>query len=109
MTEPYESGSYESEPHEPEPHEPESHEAEPYETRPSVAQPHGAGSSPAQPSAPVLDAAEPPAAPETGDTRVDEAVRSLGAVEELPVNEHVGVFTEVHRRLQDTLAGVDGE
>jgi len=47
--------------------------------------------------------------PSTGDERVDEAVSALAGLEDRPVAEHVGVFGEVHRLLQDTLASVDGE
>jgi hypothetical protein len=38
---------------------------------------------------------------------VDEAVRALESLDELPVAEHVEVFDQVHRTLQDALAGLD--
>jgi hypothetical protein len=45
---------------------------------------------------------------ETGDARVDEAVSGLTELSGLPTSEHVGVYDEVHRRLQDALADLDG-
>ena len=45
--------------------------------------------------------------PSTGEPRVDEAVERLVALEELPVTEHVAVFDETHRMLQDALADLD--
>jgi hypothetical protein len=43
----------------------------------------------------------------TGDARVDEAVALLASLDATPVTQHVAVFDEVHRRLQDTLATLD--
>lgn len=43
----------------------------------------------------------------TGDVRVDEAVALLASLDATPVTEHVAVYDEVHRRLQDTLATLD--
>jgi len=40
----------------------------------------------------------------TGDARVDAALERMQDVADLPTAEHVEVFDEVHRRLQDTLA-----
>ena len=42
----------------------------------------------------------------TGDPRVDDAVARLGDLTDLPVDEQVGVYEEVHRRLHDALAGL---
>lgn len=46
------------------------------------------------------------AAPETGDPRVDEVLGGLAALDSLPTSEHVGVYDEVHRGLQDALANL---
>ncbi|QKW36681.1 hypothetical protein HUT06_23820 [Actinomadura sp. NAK00032] len=51
---------------------------------------------------PEFPAAPPP--DPTGDPRVDAAVAPLGGLGGLPVAEHVRVFEDVHRRLQDLLA-----
>lgn len=40
----------------------------------------------------------------TSDIRVDSALARMQDVLELPTEEHVEVFDEVHRRLQDALA-----
>jgi hypothetical protein len=45
--------------------------------------------------------------PQTGDPRVDEVLRGLAALEGLPTAEHVGVYDEAHRGLQDALANLD--
>lgn len=44
----------------------------------------------------------------TGDARVDAATAVLASLDDTSVDEHVAVLDEVHRRLQDTLAGLDG-
>ena len=49
-----------------------------------------------------------PPLPETGDDRVDEALAELAAIAGQPPSEHVAVYEDVHRRLQDTLADLDG-
>jgi hypothetical protein len=50
-----------------------------------------------------------PAAPEpTGDERVDAAVQRLDEVTRTPPEEHVAIYEDVHKRLQDTLAELDG-
>ena len=49
-----------------------------------------------------------PPLPETGDDRVDEALAELAAIAGQPPAEHVAVYEDVHRRLQDTLADLDG-
>lgn len=57
------------------------------------------------------DTAEPdfevPAPPETGDDRVDATLTELAGIAGRPPAEHVAVYEEVHRRLQDTLADLD--
>ena len=45
----------------------------------------------------------------TGDERVDVALTGLGALEEAPLAAHPEIFQDVHRRLQDALAGIDEE
>jgi hypothetical protein len=45
----------------------------------------------------------------TGDVRVDSAVELIGDLANLPVAEHLAVFEDVHRRLQDTLADASGQ
>lgn len=45
--------------------------------------------------------------PETGDARVDEVLNKLAGIEQLPTAEHVAVYDEVHRGLQDALANLD--
>jgi hypothetical protein len=40
----------------------------------------------------------------TDDAKVDAALARLGDVANLPVSEHLEVFEEVHRRLQDVLS-----
>lgn len=47
--------------------------------------------------------------PETGDPRVDEAIAGLAGISGRSPAEHVAVFEEVHRRLQDTLADLDDD
>lgn len=47
--------------------------------------------------------AAPPPEP-TGDPRVDAAVAPLGGLGGRPVHEHVEIFEDVHRRLQELLA-----
>ena len=45
--------------------------------------------------------------PETGDPRVDEVLSRLEGIESIPTAEHVAVYDEVHRGLQDALANLD--
>jgi hypothetical protein len=45
----------------------------------------------------------------TGDARVDFAVARLDELDSRPTDEHVQVFDDVHRRLQDALDGDEGE
>jgi hypothetical protein len=40
-------------------------------------------------------------------TPVEVAVSRLEDLDDLPVGEHVAVYDEVHRLLQDALAGLD--
>ena len=41
--------------------------------------------------------------PVTGEPRVDEALRGLGELGDLPVSEHPGVFERIHGQLADVL------
>lgn len=43
----------------------------------------------------------------TGDARIDAATARLGDLAELPTSDHVGVYDDVHRRLQDALADAE--
>lgn len=45
--------------------------------------------------------------PETGDPRVDEVLAGLADLPSLPAGEHVAVYDQVHRGLQDALANLD--
>ena len=45
--------------------------------------------------------------PETGDPRVDEVLAGLSGIEHKPTTEHVAVYDDVHRGLQDALANLD--
>ncbi|MBA3744877.1 hypothetical protein [Sporichthya sp.] len=45
--------------------------------------------------------------PETGDPRVDQVLAGLAGIGELPIAEHVGVYDQAHRGLQDALANLD--
>jgi hypothetical protein len=53
------------------------------------------------------DTPEPVTEP-TGDERADAAVQRLGEVTRTPPEEHVAIYEDVHKRLQDTLAELDG-
>jgi hypothetical protein len=44
----------------------------------------------------------------TGEPRVDAALVRLQDVTNAPVDEHVAIYDDVHRRLQDALADLDG-
>ena len=46
-------------------------------------------------------------APTTGEPRVDAAIGSLAVLDTAPVTEHVGIFDDAHRQLQDALADLD--
>lgn len=41
---------------------------------------------------------------DTGDASVDAAMQRLADVNDMPVTEHLEVFDDVHRRLQDVLS-----
>jgi hypothetical protein len=43
----------------------------------------------------------------TGEPRVDDALRRLGELTELPVSDHPAVFERVHARLSDVLDELD--
>jgi hypothetical protein len=49
-----------------------------------------------------------PADAATGNAAVDDATRLLDRLDELPTAEHVEVFEDVHRRLEDALTDLDG-
>src|SRR4051812_152501 len=57
----------------------------------------------------TMEPDERPGRPETGEPAVDAALTNLDELAELPVAEHVGVFDESHRQLQDALADLDEE
>ena len=44
---------------------------------------------------------------ETGEPRVDDALRRLDELTELPVSDHLAVFEHVHARLSDVLGELD--
>jgi hypothetical protein len=46
--------------------------------------------------------------PSTGEPRVDAALGRLADVTSAPVDEHVAIYDDVHRRLQEALADLDG-
>lgn len=60
------------------------------------------------PPAAVPFPAAPPPEP-TGEEKVDAALGRLAELARLPVSEHVAVFEDVHRRVQDVLTSVDQE
>ena len=43
----------------------------------------------------------------TGEPRVDAALQRLQDISAAPVDEHVAIYDDVHRRLQDALADLD--
>jgi len=43
----------------------------------------------------------------TGDARVDAATARLEEIPDLPTSDHVGIYDDVHRRLQDALSDAD--
>lgn len=45
----------------------------------------------------------------TGDIRVDTAVELVADLAGMPTADHLAVFEDVHRRLQDTLADASGQ
>jgi hypothetical protein len=50
-----------------------------------------------------------PERPDTGEPVVDDAMKRLDDLTDAPVSDHVGVFDEAHRKLQDALADLDEE
>ena len=52
-------------------------------------------------------AATPRRPPPTGVTAADAAADRLAALEEAPLDEHVEIYEDVHRRLQEGLADLD--
>lgn len=42
---------------------------------------------------------------QTGHPAVDEVLRSLGALDGMPVDDHVAVFEDAHEQLRRTLSG----
>lgn len=42
---------------------------------------------------------------ETGHPAVDEVLRSLSTLDDVPVDEHVAVFEQAHEELRRTLSG----
>jgi hypothetical protein len=49
----------------------------------------------------------PEAAGTTGDPQVDEALRKLAGLAELPLNEHPAVFEQIHGALTGALGTLD--
>ena len=45
----------------------------------------------------------------TGVAAADDAARRLADVDEAPVEAHVGIYEDVHRRLQEGLADLDDQ
>lgn len=43
----------------------------------------------------------------TGVAAADDAARRLADLDEAPVEAHVGIYEDVHRRLQEGLADLD--
>jgi hypothetical protein len=43
----------------------------------------------------------------TGDARVDGLLGRLGDLDELPLDEHLGVYEETHEGLRGVLAALD--
>lgn len=56
----------------------------------------------ATPEAPSAAGAEP-----TGVSAADEAAEQLRALDDAPLGDHVGIYEDVHLRLQDALADLD--
>ena len=46
--------------------------------------------------------------PGSGDFRVDAALARLAELDERPPGEHVAIYEDIHRRLQEALTDVDG-
>jgi hypothetical protein len=50
---------------------------------------------------------EEPEPPRTGVASADAAAERLAEVDEAGLEEHVGIYEDVHRRLQEGLADLD--
>jgi len=50
---------------------------------------------------------DPPPVPRTGVPAADAAAERLSELEEAPLDEHVAIYEDVHRRLQEGLADLD--
>ncbi|MFA1551213.1 hypothetical protein [Actinomadura chokoriensis] len=70
----------------------------------AVPEPSAGPDAPDEPE-PGFPAAAPP--DPTGDPRVDAAVAGLGGLGGRSVSEHVEIYEDVHRRLQELLASAD--
>jgi hypothetical protein len=75
-------------------------------TEPTAGAPLANGEVPAPEPAPPASTAE--AGLGTGEPRVDEALARLRELDSLPTAEQVPVLEDIHRRLQDALADLDG-
>jgi hypothetical protein len=62
-----------------------------------------------EPTPPHPVAAEPSPLEPTGDERVDVALARFDELTAAPVADHVEVFEDVQRRLQEVLASIDNE
>jgi len=65
--------------------------------------PESGATEPAAPERP----SSPPPLPQTGVTAVDAAADRLQAVDDAPLEDHVEIYEDVHRRLQEGLADLD--
>ncbi|MCW2765633.1 MAG: hypothetical protein JWO11_1592 [Nocardioides sp.] len=52
---------------------------------------------------------EDPAFPGTGVDRVDEVIAAVEALDERPIEEHVGVFEQAHEQLRRALDAQPGD
>jgi hypothetical protein len=55
----------------------------------------------------VPDAVQEVSPMPTGEPRVDAGLQRLQDIAAAPVDEHVAIYDDVHRRLQDALADLD--
>jgi hypothetical protein len=67
------------------------------------------GSSDGSDSSRAADAGRPgePTPPVTGEPAVDAAIDRLAALDDHPVADHVAIFDDTHRQLQDALTDLD--
>jgi hypothetical protein len=75
-------------------------------TEPTAGAPFANDEAPAAEPAPPAGTAE--AGLGTGDPRVDEALARLRELDSLPTAEQVPVLEDIHQRLQDALADLEG-